>query len=98
MVAHVAKEILNRAIAHVNHFTVGISDLLVEFDQVQCLALNAVSLAIDVDEDIGKGNWLCRRDADVVLTGCVILQIENNVTVVCVLLGSVHDLTHLQVT
>jgi hypothetical protein len=53
LVANVAKEILNRAIAHVNHFTVGISDLLVEFDQVQCLAFNAISLAIDVDEDIG---------------------------------------------
>jgi hypothetical protein len=31
---------------------VGIGDLLIEFDQIQCLALDAVPLAVNVDENV----------------------------------------------
>lgn len=69
-------EVLDGLVAHVEDFVVGVDDLLVELDQVEGLAFDAVLLAVDVDEDVWEGGgYLGGGDADVVLACGVVLEV-----------------------
>ena len=89
MLANIGYECLDGFVAHENHFGVSIGDLLVAFEEVECLTLDVVLLPEDVDEDcweIALFQFFSTQ-TEVELTSIVELGLQREV----VLIGQICD-------